>query len=367
MAVTLAAGCGELTEAEALSAQEAPMRRLDNCPSGECTNPTNGKGIYVAESAGYCIPVLSRKFFCPERFHNQSNGTVNLIGQLIDDTGVPVLPSEAVLQADGVWTDAGMETHASVTGITANSDGLVVSLSGGSAPPQASGQALLHLTIEFSWELQHLFTLRFHPSVKENDIALYQVQYLAAASHSWKSYCADGTGTAAFLPDMKVSDTNARIERVPTHAGVTMGCRTGAIATCMVWGYHPWGASAGEESRADFLYGACLQAKRAAYFIGSGDGNSYTVQGTPVAVQDNKGIMNVSMIGVEALWTPDGAVCLSPEFRRKSTQSADELPALPGALPIPPCDAALHLAASTGGLQALLGDEAPLATGRVEL
>ena len=132
----------------------------------------------------------------------------------------------------------------------------------------------------------------------------------------------------------------------------------------MVWGYRPWEADPSHADQANYLYGSCLQAKRAAYFADFGDYKSYTVAGTPLSVQDIDGIMNAgSMPGVEAIWSPTGAVCFSPSYRRGPGPGGTPLPPLPGVIPVPPCDAELHKAAQDGKLQYHLSLVAPLATG----
>jgi hypothetical protein len=191
-------------------------------------------------------------------------------------------------------------------------------------------------------------------------VGLYQTEYTTQALKAWQPSCADGVGVTAFLPQRTVNSESALMTQDTDQ--VTMACRTGAIATCMVWGYKPWKAAPGEESRADFMYGSCLQAKRAAYFVQSGDFNSYTRPGTPIAVQDKAGIMYTSMPGVEALWNPEGAVCFSPEFRRVPPDLM--VPTLPADVSRPACNARLHQLAHDGQLLEALGDSAPLATGR---
>jgi hypothetical protein len=366
VAATLAAGCGEFPAPEALAVQEAPMSRLDRCPTGNCSgDPTNGKGIYVTDGSSYCIPVPPQHLFCPEHFQNTPDGTVELIGQFLHDTGAPALPGVLALEVRGTWSDETGEYAVGVNTVTMDSQGVVVTVSGDPAPSQVSGPDLLNLRLSFLRDQNEMFELRLQPSTWEKGVALYWVDYFSHVTQSWQHYCSDGTGTAAFLPGMLVDSLSAKIQRVHPNESVTMACRSGAITSCMVWGYHPWEAAPQDENRASFLYGACLQAKRAAYFVASRDYNSYTRNGTPLAVQDRDGIMDVPMLGVEAVWSPNGAVCISPEYRRQPVQGAPALPSLPATLPLPPCGQSLHVAAGEGGLRALLQESEPLATGRV--
>jgi hypothetical protein len=354
MAFTLAAGCGGPLSAEAMSLEQATSAiEPGDCPTGNCGDPTsNGKGLFIDEHSSYCIPFSPARFFCPEVFTNIPGGGVELIGP---DTGS--VETKRILMM-GHWKGIPVQ----VVSISADSLGVVVTVNTGYKVRQLTGAALADLVLT-STQGEIPLTLRINFSHSENSVGLYQVEYSLDSSISWQSYCADGTGTAAFLPLRSVHNVTGKMTASPS--AVTMACRTGAIATCIVWGYKPWEAAPGNEARADFLYGSCLQAKRAAYFVKYGDFNSYTVPGTPLALQDKDSVMNALMPGAEALWSPNGAACLSPQFRRIPPPGSRPMPTLPAAIPVPACDQETHDAAKLGILPALLQETAPLATGPV--
>ncbi len=366
MAVALlAAGCGEPLEAEGLSVQEFMQR---DCPTGECTDPNNTTGIYVAEGSGYCIPdYQGSKYFCPQTFVTDVfSSTVTLEGQLALAGGQwPSPPQYLSFRVTG--TLGGLNVQ--VVRVSTNAEGgLVVTVKNGGATQVLTKDDLLPLRL-FASSRDFSFQLKATAIVSEfsqgKALWKYRMEYLVPG-FAWAAYCDDGEGMASFLGDRKVDGVTAEVSTNPAsdRIPVTMACGTGAIVGCMSWGYRPWEANKEERERADYLYGSCLQAKRAAYFVESGDYQSYTVQGTPLSVQDNAGIMTASsptMPGLEAIWTPKGAVCFNPADRRIS--AGDPMPPLPAVIPLPECDATLRDAAILGTLPGLLTDTEPLATG----
>ncbi|MFP2911853.1 ADYC domain-containing protein [Pyxidicoccus sp. 3LFB2] len=363
MALAGVTGCGGGPQHTPSVLQEA-RGLLEHCPTGTCSDTqNNGKGIYVAEGSGYCIrlPGPAPRYFCPERFQNHPNSPPELTGALFDVPGTHVSRPITTRVKYARW----YEQAVNVVSIRADTQALVVTVRDGITERDVSGSDLTELILEFFKEDEPIFVLRFRPTQPENGVGLYQVEYAGTDAPGWQPYCADNVGTAAFLPHRQVSGETGRMTEQVDATAVTMACRTGAIATCMVWGYGPWQAQSKEQrQKADFLYGACIQAKRAAYFVQSGDFNSYTVAGTPVRLQDNVGIMNSTMPGVEALWSPEGAVCFSPEYRRLLNQDTASA-VLPQGMQVPECGNVRHTAAQQGQLQALLQDSAPLATGPV--
>jgi len=361
MVVTLAAGCGEPLESEAVSYGEAE-REIRDCSSGTCSDPTNGQGIYVAKDFGYCIPYSREQFFCPEYFSQTSSGAA-LTGLVIGAKGETVATAETLSAATGRWLGVTVD----VLRVALDSHGLVIVVNPGSGEKELSGSDLNGVIIDLKSTTQAAFSLRIRPSGPDNGVELYQAEYFAAATATWESYCADGVGKVAFLPQRTVDDVTAKVKEDAGKSALTMACRTGAIATCMVWGYRPHEETDSERAKLlDVAYGACLQAKRAAYFVQSGDYKSYTVEGTHIALQDAYGIMNAPPVaGVEAVWGPEGALCFSPAYRRIPNPGAPPMPALPGVLPVPECDERLHEAAQLGQLQLSLTGDAPLATGPV--
>ncbi|MDC0709131.1 ADYC domain-containing protein [Stigmatella sp. ncwal1] len=360
MAGTLAAACGEISVPEALATQEAALEPPTHCTPPDCPGgPTNGKGIYISQEAAYCIPdPWGKVLFCPETFTNIPREGVALRGRTFRENEFFPEPADHAQYRVGVrWRKMRVE----LLRIDARSEGLIVSIRDGATEQVLDGLDVEALVFEFPKEAPR-FRMRFRGNGADRGIALYAAEYNVDDKDTWTPSCADGVGTAAFLPQRSVDGVSARV--MVNAEQVTLGCRTGAIATCMVWGYRPWEANPHEQPLADSLYGSCLQAKRAAYFVQSGDFHSYTVKGTPIALQDKAGIMSELMPGVEAVWSPDGAICLSPAFRRVPGPGSSGLPALPAVNPLPECSEQLHAAAPRGGLPALLAEPAFLATGR---
>jgi hypothetical protein len=364
VAVTWAAGCGELPESTGLASQEAPMTRMDNCPTGTCNGTgNNGKGLFIASNLSYCFPIAATKRFCPEHFSNDADAEgVTLTGSIHDagyafPTGAVTLSFEATGEYRGL--------PAAVKSFSANSQGITVTVMEGPTELLVTGSQLSDLILELSGPFEGAvvkFSMRFAPALPENGVALYQAEYQLDGSSTWQPYCSDSAGTVAFLPERWVDGESGHVS--PGEPSAAMSCRSGAVATCMEWGYRPWEASPEEQNQADYLYGACLQAKRAAYFVASGDYNSYTVNGTHIAIHDRELIKDDTMPGVEAVWGPGGAVCFSPEYRRIPSPGS-QLPALPAVLPVPECNERLHESATLGQLWQHLPYNSPLATGPV--
>ncbi len=356
LAVMLAAGCGELPAPEVMELGQV-RRAADRCPLGVCTDPNNGKGIFVAEGSNYCLPVfISGDHFCPE-FFSHAQGRVVLVGQTFAGPTFPDKPSYTTLTPQGRLAGQSVE----VVSMRTKNGELRISVHDGLNEKELEGQQLLELILEFG-DPTHSFSMHFIPLAAENGMPLYQVLY--KLDSGYKYACSDSNGTTAFLPDRRVNSVSARVE--PALGDVTMACRSGAIATCMVWGYRPWVETA-DQKRADSLYGSCLQAKRAAYFVQSNDFDSYTVKGTPLVVQDSSRIMipHTSLPGIEALWSPEGAVCFSPQFRRIPASNSTPLPVLPTPVGVPECDESLHVLARQGLLAILPPGDGWLITGPV--
>jgi ADYC domain len=137
---------------------------------------------------------------------------------------------------------------------------------------------------------------------------------------------------ASFLEGREVDDRSAKVTRNPK--AVTISCTSGAIDTCLTWGYAPWAPRAGQEG--DALFGACLQAKRAAYFVGRGELGSFTIPGTPIYLKDRFGIHNdtINDASLEAIWSSQGADCFTWGHRRREEvtppKGSEYNPAVPG-------------------------------------
>lgn len=150
---------------------------------------------------------------------------------------------------------------------------------------------------------------------------------------SWSSFCKGPHGESqrsVFYQGAQWNPLNGA--RTDGANLLTMTCETGAVATCMKWGYTPWdNAQAGSgmtDPRLD-LHQACLHMKRASY---CGDSHANTVDGTPIIVSDgfNPPINSGPLDFLEALWTPTGAACVS-------NRRHPEIPFIGCPLPLPPC------------------------------
>ncbi|HEU4533336.1 MAG TPA: ADYC domain-containing protein, partial [Polyangiaceae bacterium] len=177
-----------------------------------------------------------------------------------------------------------------------------------------------------------LFLLRWEVAGApgEGGLRHYKASYrpFDSAPNAWMPLCVGGAGQprSVFLGGMRVDGVTAEV--TADADATTMACETGAIDTCMVWGYTPWNPRARSNDAGNYLFGSCLQAKRAAYFVGLGDPKSYTQGGTPIFLRDPFGIQTSSADPLEALWSPRGAECINPDRLRR--------PELRGTLPIPP-------------------------------
>lgn len=143
----------------------------------------------------------------------------------------------------------------------------------------------------------------------------YAVEFREARAPeaAWRSYCTgvhDEPLAAAFFPGSQWDPQDGRRTDAPELIALT--CETGAVATCALWGYVPWERAARSgvaetESLADY-HQACIHLKRAAY---CGTAASYTSPGMQIEIGDPLGIRRASVDVLEALWTPQGAVCIS--------------------------------------------------------
>ena len=99
----------------------------------------------------------------------------------------------------------------------------------------------------------------------------------------------------------------------------TWACAGAALGDCAIWGYVP-----GEEyanTPLDDYHQTCLRLKRADY---CGNGTPHTENGHHLDVYDDLDLMSPATVGtwgVEAMWGPDGAICMN--FTRKYDYTKD--------------------------------------------
>jgi hypothetical protein len=138
----------------------------------------------------------------------------------------------------------------------------------------------------------------------------------------WKPLCVDKGGNPNFADS--VSGTwNLDLGQPgggsyhPETSQFSLACRGSSIAKCVELGYKPWHGYSPELA-------ACVRALRGDY---CGDGTPYTVDGTIVNLFDDAGVVADQVDWTpEALWTPDGAACVSKKKATRFDQVANERP-----------------------------------------
>ncbi|EPX54969.1 hypothetical protein D187_009708 [Cystobacter fuscus DSM 2262] len=249
---------------------------------------------------------------------------------------------------DGLFDDKPVQ----VTQVSSSQDSqLTVQFLKGNKPKKVTGTDLERLVLRF-WlgenspqqsALSHELRIRVsHVNGRDE----YRVIHRRPDQTVWSHHCLNPPAEPPPRPtppvDLRVSflpgwSIDAKMAFVSADDSVvTMACRKGAIATCLDWKYAPWkqGASASGATAAE-AFGACLQAKRAAFCIGSGDPRSFTKNGTPIVVGDREKQAASQNLGdpafLEALWNPHGATCLNASNRRRKDDA--DVPAPDCALP----------------------------------
>lgn len=297
--------------------------------------PTNGLGIYVVEGGNYCLSLQGEARFCPEAFVNLSPGGLALV---LRDAGVANLAYRATLVGQLAPPGGGPAQPVDLVRMTADKSELALTIKGAGDPTghRASDDELARLRVivrlGLGGDVTSLFYLRWKVAgaPDEGGLRHYESSYRPFDSdpNAWAPLCVGGAGQprSVFLGGMKVDGLTAEVGDDAT--ATTMACETGAIDTCMVWGYTPWSPRARSNAAGSYLFGSCLQAKRAAYFVGLGDPKSYTKSGTEIFLRDPFGIQTSSAEPLEAFWSPRGAECLNPDHLRR--------PELRGTLSVPP-------------------------------
>ncbi len=320
----------------------------EDCPTGQCDpdGGPNGLGIYIQEGSNYCLPDDSgRPRFCPEALVGTGTGVVLKVRDTFFGNKLYDAEVTAIRQAPGTATPVditGLRIRAGNSAFTVNG-----SISG--SPYTAQGLELDQVQLKiFFWAdpisgdvavpLYYRMTVKLSPddrtairdTVPEDAHHLwrYEVAFRRETGSTWIRHCVDalpGGGTqeslTSFLPAREVNGMNAGVR--PDSNVTTMACASGAIATCLKWGYQPWDAAGRPDEQREYVYRSCLQAKRAAYFVGRGDLRSYTATGTLIRRRDQFGFGRNTAGTVdeipflEAIWSPQGAECLNVENRRR--------------------------------------------------
>jgi len=156
--------------------------------------------------------------------------------------------------------------------------------------------------------------------VPNEDMNLYSVQYLDAASGTWRPACQDAAGNATqALPVSGVWDYRQGVpgggSKTDDPRRFTFACQGGAIAKCALWGYRPWANYNGTALAA--YHQACTRMVRADY---CGTGQSYTKTGNPINFYDELGIQkDTENWFFEAEWDMNGARCFYALNRTRSS------------------------------------------------
>ncbi|MFY0564386.1 ADYC domain-containing protein [Archangium lansingense] len=300
-----------------------------DCPTGNCDpgGSGNARGIYTIEGGNYCFVAKGQQHFCPEAFINTPEG-VMLDVRYLTQSGVIRTQVRGRLEANTQRVD--------VLAITSDRTELAIKyrVQGEQEVKVAKGDDLSKLILRLDTMPMRsgdtgvpiLYELRFtayKPPGREattDKVHRYELEYRdVRADTEWAQHCEkDGLGAVvSFLQGERVSGVNASVKLDPNVT--TMGCEKGSIVTCLAWGYTPWEPSTGvrDETR-DYVFRSCLQAKRAAYFVGKGNTKSYTQSGTEIFKWDQYAYGDGNAVErVEALWSPQGAVCINKENVRK--------------------------------------------------
>lgn len=313
------------------------------CPTGGCDpGNLNGRGIYTEKDSNYCVQDSRGGMWCPEAFVNRQAGVgaqqagVAILYRRIDDRHIRETRLHAMLTHED-----GSQENIRLVNIRASESRLSIEYTA------ADGSQLRTTGLEPPSSLwlgfypDHDVDLRsrgdilamrgpFGPFVLlmlkkdspltsgsgNSTIHRYHVDYISPLGVPISTCDSDGApAPTSFVGAKRVDAVSAEVWDQPEVT--TMGCETGAIVACLAWGYTPWNPKTGDPNKSDYLFRTCLQAKRAAYFVGHQEFTSYTVNGTRIVRRDPFGITRDTVVPrVEALWSPRGAECLNPDNRR---------------------------------------------------
>jgi hypothetical protein len=332
----------------------APMGIVTECPTGHCDpeNP-NGQGIYAVEQGNYCfLDSHKEERYCPEAFIQSATGVMLAMRVRPSPFEMRNVPVSAVYRALPEAAPQAVELLQVGTD-PLHRTRLQLRYRLGGVEKSAAGNELSQFTFSMTFlepvgstheQVEYDFKLQPAPSpTSEGGLDQYTLLYHPGHGDAlpWLRHC-DQTGddketsVVSFLPRERVSGMSAYVTR--DDDVLTVACRTGAIVTCMNWGYTPWQEQSGEpDKEREYAFGSCLQAKRAAYFVRYGDLKSYTLNGTPIRLKDAYGIKEESITNLEAVWSPGGATCLNREYRRRMEVPINDVAEVPtcGAPPPP--------------------------------
>jgi hypothetical protein len=345
MALWIVAGCGDAFPGDTGKRIQA-VGACNAANSGHDCIHLNGAGVYIADTS-------------PASNFGLRYGRFQWLLTGFTNTSTAVLANgwyeapDAPVPADGQVTGARylgqphMVRSLSVTGtavtvLLEDSAGQVFAVEG-----PALGNLTLQLRVpnpSFTGDFR--FVVRFAASQPLSgyveDLTGYSLLYRrdpagdGSGTGSWASHCQDSQGQT--MPSIFSQGSHwhpASAARTLGSERVAVSCQSGAIATCMLWGYRPWATAERQdngqpESLADY-HQACIHMKRAAY---CGDEVSYTTKGIDILMADpfDPSSAMGAIDQIEAYWSPSGALCLT-QPRHPSAQ----FQGCPAALP--PCSA----------------------------
>ncbi|WP_224367496.1 ADYC domain-containing protein [Hyalangium versicolor] len=281
-----------------------------NC--SPCQEP-NGRGIYINREADYCVQDKEKRRFCPEAFVQTHDG-VELKGRRFPASANPAEEYVESYKLSATF-ELGPNQGATPVILTRVTTGprLSFRFRSSNGMGEASGANLHKLRISIN---EKVFPLSAALTFVEHEVALpgkHGRSYWYEGKWDSKEYCSD-KNRLFLLPGKSVDAQRGRVTNAGTGT-VTLACQTGAIAKCMDWGYNPSAISFADDVENQLL-GACIQAKRAAYFARFGDFESYTVDGKKLNIKDREGVLTANPRPLEAVWTEDGALCFNRDLHR---------------------------------------------------
>ncbi len=158
---------------------------------------------------------------------------------------------------------------------------------------------------------------QLHEGYEQGAVYQYTINLELDEGQGWGSKvsaCYDSAGEpvdALLLPGSWDGSTGAKVSS--DAADVTIACRKAAIAKCFELDYRL------HDESESWMHAACIRMLRADY---QGDGTGYTVNGTRIYLGDTAGYneqeSHPGWLVKEAVWGPDGAICVNRDALRKA-------------------------------------------------